>query len=48
MKDESMVMILINKRYATLKELETYYDFNDMLFLSACADIKGEIEATQW
>ncbi len=30
---------------ATLKELETYYDLDDLLFFVACLDIKNEYEA---
>lgn len=41
-KDEGILRNLIIGKYATLKELETYYDLDDAIFLTACLEVESE------
>ena len=44
LKEESIIMRIFQAGKATLKEMETYYSLDDLLFIDACLDIKDEYE----
>ena len=40
-------MRLINSDKVTLKETETYYDLDDLIFIDSCLAVKQENEAIE-
>jgi hypothetical protein len=48
LKENWIIWRLVVARVATLKELETYYDFVDVLDLNDALDLMDEVESQAW
>jgi hypothetical protein len=45
MQDEWLIWRIVKERMATLHELSTVYDFEDLLKMNAILDMRDDIEA---